>query len=342
MRKRNVSCWLMASFLWFGCSSGGQQGSSGAPGTSGAAATRGGAGTTGSAGATGVAGTGLAGTTGAAGAGGSSGSAGTTGAAGTIVDAGEDASADAGREAGADGAGDARPSCTTQGTELCEDFESGALDSKIWGMHVSKGTSVSVDGEHVHGGSKALHVKMVAGGQGTAQITDAVTFPAKNNMFYTRAYFYFSPDLPADDMGGFHMAYLLATGNNDLGFVEAGLGSAGNKQWLGYSEYYGAGPDVHAHGATFTEFGPDSPTMIVPQRWVCMELMQGGDATTTRRRIWIDGKELPEQVSNYSDRKPPQFSLMAIGVLQYHPTPLLTDVWVDDIRVSSARIGCEP
>jgi hypothetical protein len=260
------------------------------------------------------------------------------------VDAAADAIADAGREAGPDGAdaaGDARPPCTTQGTELCEDFESGALDPSIWGTRTTKGTSVSVDGEHVHGGSKALHVKMVAGGQGTAQITDAVTFPAKNNTFYTRAYFYFSPDLPSDDMGGFHMAYLLATGNNDLGFVEAGLGSAGDKQWLGYSEYYGAGPDVHAHGATFTEFGPDSPTTIVPQRWVCLELMQGGDATTTHRRIWIDGKELPEQVSDYSGRKPPQFSLMSIGVLQYHPTPMLTDVWIDDLRVSSARIGCD-
>ena len=230
--------------------------------------------------------------------------------------------------------------CTTQGTELCEDFESGALDSKIWGMHTSAGTSISVDGMHVHGGTHALHVKMVPGGQGTAQITDAVTFPAKDNTFYTRAYFYFSPDLPADHMGGFHMAYLLATGNNDLGFVEAGLGSAGNKQYLGYSEYYGAGPDVHQHGATFTEFGPDSPTMIVPERWICLELMQGGDATTTHRRVWVDGVELPEQVSNFSDRKPPQFSLMSIGVLQYHPTPILSDVWVDDVRVSSARIGC--
>ena len=47
---------------------------------------------------------------------------------------------------------------------------------------------------------------------------------------------------PADMMGGYHMAYLLATGNNSLGFVEAGLGSAGNKQYLGYSEYFGAGP----------------------------------------------------------------------------------------------------
>jgi hypothetical protein len=254
------------------------------------------------------------------------------------TDAGSDVVADAPREAAlADGAAP----CTTVGTELCEDFESGVIDPKIWGMQKTTGTSLTVDGTHVHGGTHALHVKLTAGAQQTAQITDAVTFPATNNTFYTRAYFYISPDLPADMMGGFHMAYLLATGNNTLGFVEAGLGSAGNKQYLGYSEYYGDGPDVHQHGPTFTEFGPDSSTMVVPQKWICLELMQGGDATTTHRRVWVDGNELPEQVSNFSDRPPPQFALMSIGVLQYHPTPTLTDVWVDDIRVSSARIGCD-
>jgi hypothetical protein len=33
---------------------------------------------------------------------------------------------------------------------------------------------------------------------------------------------------------------------------------------------------------------------------------------------------------------------MSIGVWQYHVTPVLSDVWFDDIRVSSARIGCVP
>jgi hypothetical protein len=234
----------------------------------------------------------------------------------------------------------AAPACSTSGTELCEDFESGAIDPKIWGTHTTGAASVTVDKAHVHGGAFALHVKLTAGGQQTAQITDAVTFPAKDNTFYTRAWFYFSPDLPADQMGGFHMAFLLATGNNDLGFVEAGLGSAGDKQYLGYSEYYGDGPDVHAHGPTFTEFGPRSSVRVVPATWICLELMQGGDATTTHRRVWVNDNELPEQVSDYKDRKPPTFDLVSIGILQYHPTPILTDVWIDDVRVSSARIGC--
>jgi hypothetical protein len=296
---------------------------------------------TGAAGAAGGAGSGDTDAAGSGAAGAAGGGA--AGAAGTVDGALETPDADAGAvaDAPAETPPDAAAPCTTSGTELCEDFESGAIDPKIWGTHVTAGGALVVDKQHVHGGAYALHVKLTAGAQQTAQITDAVTFPAHDNTFYTRAYVYVSPDLPADMMGGYHMAYLLATGNNDLGFVEAGLGSAGNKQYVGYSEYYGDGADVHAHGPTFTEFGPDSSTMVVPKTWLCLELMQGGDATTTHRRVWVDGKELPEQVSDFSDRKPPTFSLMSIGILQYHQTPILTDVWIDDIRVSSARIGCD-
>ncbi len=279
----------------------------------------GGANTSGTAGASGSAGAGTAGAGGAAGAAGAAGAGGggmPTGGAGT---------------------------CVTSGSELCEDFESGQLDLQKWKVvKPTASAKLAVDDTRAHRGKYALHIQLSAGGQSTAQIADAITFPANANTFYTRAYFYFAPDLPSDDNGGFHMAYLLATGNNDLGFVEAGLGSAGKKNYLGYSEYYGAGPNNHSHGATFTEFGPRSPLQIAPMKWLCLELLQGGDATTTTRRIWVDGSELTEQKSNYTERKPPTFELVSIGVLQYHATPVLTDVWVDDIRVSKQPIGCDP
>jgi hypothetical protein len=269
----------------------------------------------------GAAGNGSGGSSGAAGAGG-------TGAA-TAGSAGQ-------ASGGSSGCGIA------SGTELCEDFESGALDAAKWkSVKPTVSASVMVDDTRPHRGKYALHITVMPGQSSTAQIADAVTFPAASNAFYTRAYFYFSPDLPADNMGGYHMAFLLATGNNDLGFVEAGLASVGNKQYLGYSEYYGAGPDVHQHGPTFTEFGGSSKVQVVPMKWICLELFQGGDATTTTRRVWVDGMELPEQKSLYSGRKPPTFSRMSIGVLQYHATPILNDVWVDDIRVSKDPIGCD-
>jgi hypothetical protein len=284
---------------------------------------------------------GQSGTTTAGGAGGSV-AAGAGGAAGGLAgaagSAGSSGSAGAGGSAGSGGSS----SCLTSGKELCDDFESGQIDPEKWSItKPTASASIAVDDTRPHRGKYSLHIKVVPGQSSTAQLADAVTFPATSNTFYTRAFFYFSPDLPADNNGGFHTAYLLATGNNDLGFVEAGLASAGNKNYLGYSEYYGAGPDSHNHGPTFTEFGPRSQLQVVPMTWICMELLQGGDATTTTRRVWIDGNELTDQKSNYTDRKPPIFSLVSVGVLEYHQTPLLSDVWVDDIRVSAQPIGCD-
>jgi len=314
-------------------------GAAGSGGTSsGTAATLGGAGT-GAAGngAAGVATAGVGGATQNGGSGGSGGAGATGGVAGGAGAGGSVGGATAGGASAGGSSG-----CVTSGTELCEDFEAGQLDLKKWSItKPTAAADVAVDNTRPHRGSYSLHIKVVPGASNTAQIADAGTFPANANTFYTRAFFYFSPDLPADNNGGFHMAYLLATGNNDLGFVEAGLGSAGNKQYLGYSEYYGAGPNKHDHGPTFTEFGPRSDLQVVPMQWLCLELMQGGDATTTTRRVWVNGTELPEQKSNFSDRKPPTFDLVSIGVLQYHTTPLLSDVWVDDIRVSKSPIGCD-
>ncbi len=265
-------------------------------------------------------------------------------AGGAAADSGNDRDAGAARDAASDAnTPDATAaSCVTAGTELCEDFESGSLHEKKWALvKPTASAKVTVDATRPHLGRYSLHIQVVPGQSSIAQIADAVTFPAGMNAFYTRAYFYFAPDLPADSSGGYHMAFLLATGNNDLGYVEAGLGSAGNKQYLGYSEYFGAGPDIRAHGPTFTEFGPRSKVQVVPMKWICLELFQGGDATTTTRRVWVDGSELLEQRNMYSGRKPPAFSRMSIGVLQYHKTPLLSDVWVDDIRVSQDPIGCD-
>ena len=72
------------------------------------------------------------------------------------------------------------------------------------------------------------------------------------------------------------------------------------------------------------------------------ETVEQAYALATLLRVGLDSHSavLPEQVSDYKDRKPPRFALMSIGILQYHPTPILTDVWIDDVRVSSARIGC--
>jgi hypothetical protein len=237
----------------------------------------------------------------------------------------------------------ATANCITSGTELCEDFESGQIDPKIWKILLGgPAPSVTVDGLHTHSGKYAAHAHVTPGQQSTAQLTEGVTFPAMADAFYTRIWAYFSPAVmwpsnPPD----FHMGLIIAGGKNNFGHVELAVGanlspssSAGPMHYLGYSIY---------RGPPYVEFGPRSNTAIANLAWTCIELLesgQGGQAAV--RRIWVDGTELPEQNNSFSGQKPPQFDLVSIGIWEYHPTPTLSDMWIDDIRVSSQRVGCVP
>jgi hypothetical protein len=236
--------------------------------------------------------------------------------------------------------------CVTAGSELCDDFESGQLDPKVWKINLGgPAPTVTVDGAHAHSGKYAVHAKVTPGQQSTAQITEAVTFPAIDDAFYTRIWAYFSPAVawPANPPD-FHTGFIIAGGDNDLGHVELAVGanlspnsSAGPMHYLGYSIY---------RGPPYVEFGPRSPTEVRTLAWTCIELLESGQGGTTAvRRIWVDGTELPEQndsfgVSSAMGQKPPQFDLVSIGIWEYHPTPSLSDMWIDDVRVSSQRIGC--
>ena len=235
------------------------------------------------------------------------------------------------------------PGCITSGTELCEDFESGQLDPKIWKIKLGgPSPSVTVDAMHAHSGKYAAHAHVTPGQQSTAQLTEGVSFPATADTFYTRIWAYFSPDVMwPNNPPDFHMGLIIAGGNNNLGHVELAVGAnlspssaAGPMHYLGYSIY---------RGPPYVEFGPRSKTAIVNLAWTCIELLesgQGGQAAV--RRIWVDGVELPEQYNSYSGQKPPQFDLVSIGIWEYHPTPTLSDMWIDDVRVSSQRVGCGP
>jgi hypothetical protein len=285
-----------------------------------------------------------------AGGGGSTASAGTTNVAGTTPSGGAGAGSGAGSGgsggvpvgAGAAGGGSGgnAPSCITSGKELCEDFETGQVDAQRWKLTKNPATvNISVDGEHVHGGKFAAHLKIEAGKQSTAMLTEALTFPADSNSFYARAYMYFTPELPTAPGGDFHMGFILGVGKNDAGDVQAGMGMiGGEKQYLGYSIFFG--PPKY-------EFGPWSKAKVEPNKWACIELFEDGSSPSEeKRQVWLDGTELTDLRSTSANQgapanhKPPAFDGASFGVWEYHPSPLLSDIWLDDIRVSSQPIGC--
>ncbi|HTA92829.1 MAG TPA: hypothetical protein VK745_24795, partial [Polyangiaceae bacterium] len=149
------------------------------------------------------------------------------------------------------------------------------------------------------------------------------------------------PDIPKAMTGDFHTGFMMGGGNNDKGTTTLGMGMIGSdQQYLGYSIFFGA-PKY--------EFGPWSKTRIVPNQWLCIELLEdGSDPTTEVRKVWLNDTELSDLESDSAkaggsanpNHLPPQFDKVTFGVTEYHPTPTLSDMWIDDVRVSSQKIGC--
>ena len=303
-----------------------------------------------SAGTTGSGGAGSGGGAGsvATGSGGGAGAAttGTAGGAGaaTAGSGGSNATAGAGGATPPTDAAASTP-CVTTATEFCDDFEAGSLDMQKWKMNKPSGSaSITVDDVHAHGGKYAAHIKVVPNQQSTAQITESVTFPMTPNLFYARMFVYFSPDIPASSTANpdMHTGFLLGNGNNDRGNVQAGLGLSGagsNKQWLSFSIFY-ADPKF--------EFGPSSKSMIAANQWQCVELLEDGSNPTTEiRQVWVDDMEVPElrtdsakAAGGQSNHLPPKWASVSFGIWEYHPIPTLSDMWIDDVRVSAKKIGC--
>ncbi len=274
----------------------------------------------------------------AAGGSGASTSGGTNGGTASAGNAGTSNAGSAGLSGGG-----AASTCITAGTELCDDFESGALDSKKWlpPKPNAKTVTVVVDDTKAHSGKYSVHIHGVAGDINNGVIAEQVTFPAKNNSFYARIWAYWYPDLPAMDGGDFHTGFIVGTGKNALGDVQAGMGLIGGaRQFLGYSIFFG--------DPSF-EFGPWANTKAAPNVWTCLELFEDGSAPDTeKRKVWVNDVELTELESDskmaagtqHTNFAPPKFDTVSVGLWEFHPSPTLTDMWVDDVRVSSQKIGC--
>ena len=234
------------------------------------------------------------------------------------------------------------------GTELCDDFESGNLNAQRWTSSKSGNTSVTVETGLAHSGQYAAHFEFEAGKQSTVTISESVTFaaggpsvPELANRFYSRMWAYFGPDIPKAPTGDFHTGFMVGGGKNDKGDCTVGMGMIGSdQQYLGYSIFFG-NPKY--------EFGPWSSPRIKPKEWLCIELLEDGtDPKTEIRKVWLNDVEMKELASDSAkaggtqnpNHLPPKFDKVTFGVIEYHPIPTLSDMWVDDVRVSAQPIGC--
>ena len=301
---------LIFTFAACGSPGGGSSGGAGTSGGAGASGTSGGAGTTGTAGQGGTAGNaGIAGTTGGGGAGttGAAGRGGTTGAGG-----------------GAGGAfGISGPTRCDSSLPLCESFENG-LDGNLWKTTKAGDATVTVDEVHAARGTKALHVKTVAGGGSNfAYIKETKTFPATNNVLYGRMFVWFEDALTTDGH------YSLAEG--------AGTGTSAVIRFGGQFKAFGVGTD----GGNSGDWTDSDRSKLVPtQTWICAEFQFDGPTNTFH--VWWDDMErtaLTSGPSKHSSFTMPTFNSLWFGWWMYNIAEP-QEVWIDEIAVDYKPIGC--
>ncbi len=306
-----------ASSLVVGCSSNDATppaGGNGNAGSTGSAGSSNGSGSGGSAASSTGAG-GSAGSGGSGGPGGSTGTGGSTGAGGSIAgpDAAPDATiGDAGDAGGELTEGGGNGSCA--GYQLCDDFEGvapGATGS-AWTMIKSGGYVIETVTTQAHSGTHSVHAMQTAG-SGYAYISETKTFPSTD--FWGRAF------LRIQSPSGGHQVFAGADTN---------MNEATGEQ-VRFLNNIGSGKiSTNRRSDDKTK---QSTTSIPMGSWFCYEWHE----TPTQLHIYLDGTELTDVGETWDE---PTFVALVLGIERFSGGAT-GDVWIDDVAINSAQVGCK-
>jgi hypothetical protein len=229
----------------------------------------------------------------------------------------------------------AAAACDGVGLLFCENFDSlppGDASSLNWGVDASNGT-LTVEQQD---DSNALHVHTVDNGRAFLVVNN---FAAPANSFYGRMRLRVDAFPTGPDWAHFTLVEATGTGSTE---IVRPLGG----QWvptLGKS-LWGIGSDGGPTG-DWTNWRESAPT--TEDVWQCVEWQL--DATDNRVQLWFDGVENPELTASTNahggNQVPfvlPTVNTVKIGwqLYQAGTTPGQFDLWIDDVMLSTERIGC--
>ncbi len=229
--------------------------------------------------------------------------------------------------------------CAQAKVELCEDFESGTLDTATWSV---VGTKPTVDALQAARGQRALHISLP--GNGASMIRESKTFPAVNDTYWGRIFVYFQSLPTAPGMSYAHWTFAYATGTQ----VPWQIRLSGQLQ--SGVNHFGVGTDARVDGGTgdwtTSDDDPTGSPMPVPSKaWTCIEWLHKGDTNETR--FYWDAVEhaslhttSTKHGGNTNPYVLPQFTDVAIGFQEYQTSSVPFEMWVDEIAIDKERIGC--
>ncbi len=224
----------------------------------------------------------------------------------------------------------------------CDDLEAYAVNSKPGGPFSNSRGSLAVDGTRAYSGTKSI--KTTVGGESRIDHGGYGLFPA--NKIFMRAMIYLDQ---VPQVSGLYWTFMHAQGGTEGGlnniFFDIGSHSGGRRLTLYRGEASGGIQDCAATGQG----------SLVAGKWQCVEMEI--DAATDAARIYFDGK-LDEGLEVFAGGTPlgpcepgqdftnsvwylPPITKIGFGPRTFRANTTAT-MWIDDIAVSDARIGCPP
>jgi hypothetical protein len=206
-------------------------------------------------------------------------------------------------------------------------FEGASVDMTKWTPRINGSGTFTIDLARKHSGNSSLRVSANNGYSTLLAKEGAPIFPAPNNQYFGRVWFYVPTPLPGDHViwleGGVSM--------NDQHEVRIGM-------HLGYGQI-----NLWQNG----EVDIREPTAPMrPDAWICLEFRMGNDVL----EIWMDGTRVDglsttnwvaanQQNGNQTPKTAwsPMYAAFRLG---WELNAGTREIWYDDVALGHARIGC--
>ena len=239
-----------------------------------------------------------------------------------------------GGAAGAAGGSGAR-GCARPGTLFCENFDRlppGGASSLDWGIDTRNGTLTVERG--TRGGGKVLHVHTRDNGRAFLRVDDLAVHATG---FYGRMRLRVDAFPTAPDWAHFTLVEATGTGSAEVVRPVGGqyVPTVGRSLW-------GIGADGGPTGdwTAWTESAP-----AVADAWQCVEWRL--DPVTNTVTTWFDGVATLRATEDVHGGNPVPFVLPVVDTVkigwqlyQSGTSPAGFDLWIDDVALSSRRVGC--
>ena len=230
-------------------------------------------------------------------------------------------------------------SCPDRDLLFCEDFERlpvGGPSTMAWGVDTRNGTLTVVRGASARNHGKVLHVRTRDNGRAFLRIDDV---DAPGDRLFGRLRLRVAAFPTAPDWAHFTLVEATGTGSAEVVRPIGGqyVPTLGRSLW-------GIGADGGPTG-DWTNWRESAPT--TEDRWQCFEWQL--DAADNRVAVWIDGVANPELTASTTEHGGndvpfvlPSVDTVKIGWQLYQggTTPGQFSLWIDDIALSTDRIGC--